>query len=125
MPAIMNESTANLIEIFSSIQGEGLLIGVRQVFLRFQTCNLECVYCDTGNNVLSEICAIEGTPGRRDFVHAKNPISIDRIIKLLEKWQKNWPNIHHSMNSLAMFLLKKGIEPKQGIEYCRIPYRQR
>ena len=34
-------------EIFSSIQGEGLLIGKRQIFIRFSGCNIDCNYCDT------------------------------------------------------------------------------
>ena len=34
-------------EIFVSYQGEGVLAGVRQLFIRFALCNLECVYCDT------------------------------------------------------------------------------
>lgn len=34
-------------EVFSSIQGEGLLIGKRQVFIRFSGCNIDCNYCDT------------------------------------------------------------------------------
>lgn len=34
-------------EIFSSIQGEGVYFGQKQVFLRFSGCNLSCGYCDT------------------------------------------------------------------------------
>ncbi|MDD1775290.1 MAG: 7-carboxy-7-deazaguanine synthase QueE [Methanobacterium sp.] len=34
-------------EVFSSIQGEGRLLGRRQIFIRFSGCNLDCNYCDT------------------------------------------------------------------------------
>jgi len=36
-----------IVEVFSSIQGEGELLGRRQIFVRFSGCNLECNYCDT------------------------------------------------------------------------------
>ncbi len=34
-------------EIFSSIQGEGPVVGYKQLFIRFCKCNLNCLYCDT------------------------------------------------------------------------------
>ncbi len=33
-------------EIFSSLQGEGPYLGVKQIFVRFGRCNMHCVYCD-------------------------------------------------------------------------------
>lgn len=34
-------------EIFQSIQGEGVYVGYKQLFIRFCGCNLDCAYCDT------------------------------------------------------------------------------
>lgn len=39
--------SGNISEVFSSIQGEGLYIGARQLFIRFYGCNANCVFCDT------------------------------------------------------------------------------
>src|SRR3989338_4745691 len=33
-------------EIFSSLQGEGPYLGVKQIFVRFGRCNMHCGYCD-------------------------------------------------------------------------------
>ncbi len=41
------DDKADILEIFSSIQGEGPQIGRRQIFVRFKGCNLDCQYCDT------------------------------------------------------------------------------
>ena len=33
-------------EVFSSLQGEGPYLGVKQIFVRFGRCNMHCGYCD-------------------------------------------------------------------------------
>jgi len=94
----MSEKSAHIVELFSSIQGEGLLVGLRQIFLRFYGCNLSCNYCDTEINQVPPFCRMEGTPGRRDFIDAANPVSLDRLVMLLGSWGRGWPGIHHSIS---------------------------
>lgn len=40
-------TTAKVKEIFTSIQGEGHLVGYTQLFIRFCKCDFNCKYCDT------------------------------------------------------------------------------
>lgn len=64
-----------VVEIFSSIQGEGKYVGCRQVFLRLAGCNLACSYCDTpASRQTPAACWIEKTAGQRDFFAANNPL---------------------------------------------------
>lgn len=88
-----------MVECFSSIQGEGVLVGLRQAFLRFSGCNLSCAFCDTpGMTDVPEECLLELTPGRRDFFKVPNPVGCDRIVSLVESWTAGWPGIHHSIS---------------------------
>ena len=47
MKIIVKETNYKVVEIFSSINGEGTRAGQLAVFVRMQGCNLNCTYCDT------------------------------------------------------------------------------
>lgn len=94
----MKSDSAELIEIFSSVQGEGALIGRRQVFIRLMGCNLACDYCDTNVGVDAATCRMELTPGRLDFKELPNPVDMERVVALLERWGSGWPAVHHSIS---------------------------
>lgn len=69
----------NIKEVFLSIQGEGLWIGKRQVFIRFAGCNLACAFCDTKDaQVKSPECHIFKEK-------IENPIGIDVLKKHIDK----------------------------------------
>lgn len=51
---------SKIMEIFTSVQGEGPYIGVKQLFIRFCGCNLQCNYCDSNN--ISDEFYLEFTP---------------------------------------------------------------
>ena len=48
---LSNESHARVVEIFSSLQGEGPRLGERQIFARLGGCNLHCDYCDEPDTI--------------------------------------------------------------------------
>jgi 7-carboxy-7-deazaguanine synthase len=93
----MTALTANLIEIFSAIQGEGLNVGTRQIFVRFGGCDLRCHYCDSQHTWQKQpTCSIEQTPGERDFVTHANPIKLSQLLAWVDR--QNQPHLHDSIS---------------------------
>jgi 7-carboxy-7-deazaguanine synthase len=84
-------------EIFSSIQGEGMLAGRRQIFVRLMECNLDCRYCDT-NFEKSDICRLESKPGSGTFLNLPQPLSLHKISAIFNDWQSQLPGAHHSVS---------------------------
>jgi organic radical activating enzyme len=52
-------------EIFHTLQGEGVSVGLPAVFIRASRCNLHCVWCDTDHT-----WNFTGTP----WPHEKNAV---------------------------------------------------
>ena len=68
---------AAISEIFSSLQGEGLHMGERHLFVRFSGCDVNCCYCDehsgrgadmTVRESLAAVETLEAGSGPNSFV---------------------------------------------------------
>jgi len=70
----------NVVEIFSGIQGEGLFVGRRQVFLRMAECNLDCAYCDTPESrTVPPYARVQLAPESEAFQLVGNPLSVNQV----------------------------------------------
>ena len=70
--------TANILEVFASIQGEGKYAGVNQVFVRFFECNMHCHWCDTPHSI-------------GDTTRRYREVPLDDLIRDI---QAAWPGCH-------------------------------
>jgi len=75
--------SANLVEIFSSFQGEGPHVGRSTLFVRFGACDLRCRWCDSPHTwKASPRCRIEDPArGERELV---NPVGFAEVIAAAE-----------------------------------------
>lgn len=90
--------TAPVAEIFSSVQGEGPFVGVRQVFVRTYGCDLCCRYCDTpASRAESGPCRVESPPGSGQWRDLANPLSAQTAAELIAELDKP-VGLHHSVS---------------------------
>jgi organic radical activating enzyme len=81
----MERGEANVVEIFSSLQGEGPHVGRTTLFVRFGECDLRCRWCDTPHSWQPAArCRIERARGSGAFREVENPVSVPAIAAAAE-----------------------------------------
>lgn len=96
----MNDETtqfnSELIEVYSCIQGEGSMVGVRQILVRYGKCDIACRYCDTPLcHSVNTTWRVENRAGSREFTTIPNPASPAAILDVIGDLNAEFA--HHSV----------------------------
>ena len=79
---------ANLVEVFSSVQGEGPYVGTSTVFVRYGVCDLRCRWCDSPHTWRAAAsCRFETKRGSAQFRELPNPVSQHDVLEALDALQ--------------------------------------
>lgn len=97
-------ATAHLTEVFSSVQGEGPYVGVRQIFVRFYGCHRRCEFCDSPETVTAWQPAgfkpssfrIEMPSGSNQFERHANPVDPSLLTAIIGRLDSP-RRLHHSV----------------------------
>ena len=74
----MSDVKGYVSEIFCSIQGEGMYVGERQVFVRTAGCSATCYWCDTASSKKERpVCLVHG----REKRSLDNPLTARDIVR--------------------------------------------
>ena len=76
----------HLVEVFSSVQGEGPELGTSTLFVRFAECDLRCAWCDTPQSWRrGPRCRFELERGTGRFEERDNPVALEALVAACER----------------------------------------
>jgi organic radical activating enzyme len=85
---VIPQQAAHLVEMFSSVQGEGVYVGASTLFVRFAECDLRCRWCDTPHSWLRRpVARLETERGSGEFREVANPVALADLIEAAEVLQ--------------------------------------
>ena len=88
---------ARISNIFLSVQGEGIYLGIPQLFIRFYGCNLSCSFCDTQedsyrtftkDSLMSKILGVKGVYHSISFTGGEPLLQADFIREFLSEYKR-------------------------------------
>ena len=92
----MRAQAGDVVEVFSSVQGEGPHVGRRHIFVRLAGCGFGCRRCDqpAAQNVPA-VARIERSPGARRFREWPNPVGAAELAAAVCALDDP-PGLHHA-----------------------------